>query len=147
LHTPKYTLKYTLKCTSKYTSKYDLKYTPRDDFQDAPNCTRWHTLSLLDYTLPIKLLRCSQVHSKLHLMVHSQLTWLYAPKYTLNRKDTPNLTWVYDPIYAPAYSIQRLVQLQTSGTGSCRVWREDSRAQPMVSGVWLVAGGICWLKP
>ena len=107
--------------TSKYTAEYVLKYTPGHSFQDAPNCTRWHTPSVLDCTLPIQLSRRSQVHSQLHLMVHSQPTWLYAPKYTLSRKDTPNLTWLYDPMYSPACSIQRLAELQTSGTESCRV--------------------------
>jgi len=47
--------------------------------QDAPNCTRWHTLSLLDCTLPSKLSRRSQLHS----MAHSQPAWLYAPKWAL----------------------------------------------------------------
>jgi hypothetical protein len=110
--------------TPKYTSEYILKYTPGHAFRDAPNCTRWHTPSLLDCTLPIELLRHPQVYSPLHLMVHSQPTWLCASKYTLNRKDTPNLTWLYDSMYALACSIHRLAELQTSGTGSRRVWRE-----------------------
>jgi len=56
--------------------------------KDAPNCTRCHTPSLLDCTLPSKLSRrseahsraCSQVHSQLHSVTHSQPAWLYAPK-------------------------------------------------------------------
>jgi len=132
--------------TSKYTSEYVLKYTTGHAFRDAPNCTRWSTPSLVECTLPIKLLRRSQVHSPLNLMVHSQPTWLYAPKYTLNRKDTPNLTWLYDPMYAPACSVQRLAELQTSGTTSRRVWREVFGGPHMACGVWLVSGGVCWLK-
>jgi hypothetical protein len=107
-HTPKYGLKYTTDCTRlytpslfdlrsqvssqdapkhtseyapKYTSEYVLKYTPGYALKDAPNCTRWHTHSLLDCTLPSKLSRCSQaysrarsqIHSQLHSMTHSQL--------------------------------------------------------------------------
>jgi hypothetical protein len=49
-----------------------------------------------------------QVSSQLHSMVHSQSTLLYTPKFTLKREDTPNLTWLYAPMYAPGYSIQRL---------------------------------------
>jgi len=40
-----------------------LKYTP--------NCTRWHTPSLLDCTLPGKLLRRSQAYSRARSQVHS----------------------------------------------------------------------------
>jgi len=76
----------------KYPSEYVLKYTPGHAHQDTPNCTRWHTPSLLDCTLPSTLSRhsqahsraCSQVHSQLHSMAHSQRAWLYAPKYALN---------------------------------------------------------------
>jgi len=132
--------------TPKYTSEYILQYTPGHAFQVTPQCNRWHTPSLIDRTLPINLLRRAQVHSPLHLIVHSQPTWLYAPKYTVNRKDTPNLTWLYDPMTAPACSIQRLAELQTSGTRSRRVWREEFSGRHMASGVWLVASGICWLK-
>ena len=63
-----------------HTAEHALKYTP--------NCTWLHTRSLLVYTLPSKLSRrsqlhsrtCSQVHSQLHSMAHSQPAWLYAPK-------------------------------------------------------------------
>ena len=77
----------------KYT-EYVLKYTPGHAPKDAHSCTRWHTASLLDCTLPNQRSRSSQAHSRassrvhfqLHSMVHSQPTWLYASKYT------PNLT-------------------------------------------------------
>ena len=108
--------------TPKYISKYVLKCTSRHVLQDTPKCTRWHSLSLLHCTLPIKLSRRSQLHFPLYLMVHSQPTWLYAPKYTLNGKDTHNLTWLYKPMYAPASLSKRLAELQTSGTRSRRVW-------------------------
>jgi hypothetical protein len=62
--------------TPKYTSEYVHKYTPGYVFQDASNCTRWHTPRLLHCTLSIQLSRCFHVHSQLHLMVHSQPTWL-----------------------------------------------------------------------
>jgi len=40
--------------------------------QDAPNCTRWHTPTLLDCTLPSMLSRRSQAHSQARFEVHSQ---------------------------------------------------------------------------
>jgi hypothetical protein len=125
--------------TAKYTSEYDLKYTLRHPFQNPSNCTRWHPPSLLDCTLPIKLSRCSQVHFQLHLMVHSQPTLIYTPKYTLNRKDTPNLTWLYDHMNAPACSIQKLAELQMSSTGSCRVWPDVFGGRHVVCGWWQAA--------
>ena len=126
LHAPKYVLKYTPDCirlntpslldlrsqvssqdapkyTSeydpKYTSEYVLKYTPGYALKDAPSCTRWHTHSLLDCTLPSNLSRCSQaysrarspIHSQLHSMtlpacftIRSQVSSQDAPKYTLS---------------------------------------------------------------
>jgi hypothetical protein len=83
----------------KYT-KYVLKYTPRHDPKVAPTCTRWHTTSLLDCTLPSTLLRCSQVHGvcsqvhsqacsqgcfHLHSMAPNQLAWLYTAKPALKK--------------------------------------------------------------
>jgi hypothetical protein len=81
-------------------TEYILKHTPGHDLKDAPNCIRWHTPSLVYCTLPRKLSICSeahsrersQVHSQLHSMTHSLPAWLYAPKYTLKRQDTPKLT-------------------------------------------------------
>jgi hypothetical protein len=67
---------------SKVHSEYVLMYTPGHALKDAPNCTRWHTHSLLDYTLPSKLSRCSQVHSEYVLK--------YTPGHAL--KDAPNCT-------------------------------------------------------
>jgi len=76
------------KCPSKYSSENSLKYTLRYVLQDALNCTRWLTPSLLDCTIPSKLSRrsqahsraCSHVHSQLRSMTCSQPAWLYAPK-------------------------------------------------------------------
>jgi len=86
-----------------YTCKYVLKYTPELALQDAPNCTRWHTPCLLDCTLPSILSRCSQNALK-HTPKH-------APKCTLKRHNTPNLTWLYTPMYAPGCSIERLAEM------------------------------------
>jgi hypothetical protein len=80
------------KYASKYSSKDFLKYTPRHALQDVPNCTQWHTPSLLDCTRPSKCSRrtqsysraCSHVHSPFHVMAYSQPAWLYASKYALN---------------------------------------------------------------
>jgi len=70
-----------------YSTEYILKYTPGHAPKDAPNCTRWHTPSLLDCALWSKLSRRSQAHSK------------YAPKYTPGHalKKAPNCTRWYTP--------------------------------------------------
>jgi len=76
------------KYAPKYSSEYVLKYTPGHALQVAPNCTGWHTPSLLECTLPSKISRrsqahswaCSQVHSQFHSMTRSQPAWLYGPK-------------------------------------------------------------------
>ena len=113
------------KYAPKYTSEYVLKHTAGHAAMDAHTCTRWHTVSLLDCTLPYQRTRSYQAHSwarsqvcfTLHSMVHSQPTWLYAPKYTLKREDTPNLTWLYAHMYPPACSIWRHAKLQKPGSG------------------------------
>lgn len=63
-------------------------------------------------------------------MAHSKPAWLYTRMYTLEWQDTPNITWVYAPMYAPVYLIQTLAELQVAGTR----WRA-------ASGEWWVAGG------
>jgi hypothetical protein len=79
----------------KYTSEYVPKYTLEHAFKDAPNCTRWHTPSLLDCTLPSKLLRCSQVHSEYAPKYTSEYVLKYTPGHTL--KDAPNCTRWHTP--------------------------------------------------
>jgi len=75
---------------------YAPKYTPGHALKDAPNCTRWHTPSELDCTLPSKFSRRSQAHSRAHsqlpialddtlpacLTLHCQVSSQDAPKYT-----------------------------------------------------------------
>jgi len=64
-----------------------LKHTPENALKDAPNCTRWHTPSLHECTLPSNLSRrsqahsreCSQAPSRLHSIAHTQHAWRYAP--------------------------------------------------------------------
>jgi len=73
---------------SQVSSQDALKHTPEHALKFTPNCTQWHTPGLLDCTLPSKLSRrsqahsraCSEVHSQLHSMGHSQPAGLYAPK-------------------------------------------------------------------
>ena len=60
-----------------------LNHTPEHALKFTPNCTRWHTPSLLDNPLPSKLSKRSQSHSQLHSMTHSQHTWLYPPNSAL----------------------------------------------------------------
>jgi len=61
---------------SQVSSQDALNHTPEHALKYTTNCTRWHTPSLLDYTLLSKLSRRSQLHS----MAHSRPAWLYAPK-------------------------------------------------------------------
>ena len=106
LYALKYVLKYTTDCTRfytpslldlrfqvssedapKYTYGHVLKYTPEHALKDAPNCTQWHTPRLLDYTIPSRLSRRAQAHSRacpqgrshMHSMAHSQPAWQYDP--------------------------------------------------------------------
>jgi len=81
----------------QYTSESVLKLTPGHAPKDAFTCTRLHTPSLLDCTLPYQLSISfqphswpwSQVHSQLHWMtlrasltIHTQVSSQDAPKYT-----------------------------------------------------------------
>jgi len=50
-YTLKYIAKYPCENVPKYTFMYVLKYTPPHALKDAPNCTQWHTPSLLDSML------------------------------------------------------------------------------------------------
>jgi len=71
--------------------KYALKYTP--------DCTRLHTPSQLDCTLPSKLSR----HSQIHLPVRSQVYSEYAPKYT---EYAPKYTSEYALNYTPEHAVK-----------------------------------------
>ena len=84
---------------SQVSSQDALNHTPEDTLKYTPYCTRWHTPSLLDSTLPVS----------------SQDTLKHTPEHAL--KYTPNLTWLYASMYAPGCSIQRLAELQVPGTG------------------------------
>jgi len=116
-------------------TKYVFMYTPGHTTKDPPTLTRWHTASLCDCTLPDQHSRSSQVHSRarsqvrfqLHSMVHSQLTWLYTPKYTLKRENTSHLTCLYAHMNPPACSIQRLAELQKPGTGRWQLQAPHTR--------------------
>jgi len=83
------TLPACLTVRSQVSSQDALKHTPENALKYTPDCTR----------------------------LHSQPTWLYAPKYTLKLQDPPKLTWLYAPMYAPTCSIQKLAELQMPGTG------------------------------
>jgi len=58
-------------------------YSAGHDLKDAPNCTRWHTPSLHDYTLPSKLSRRSQVLSEYDPKYTSQYVLMYTSQYVL----------------------------------------------------------------
>ena len=111
------------------------KYTP-NILPSTPPSTFSSTLpSMLSRTLLIALDDIPPAYLTVRSQVSSQdalkHTPGHAPKYTLQRQDTPNLTRLYAPMYAPGCSIQRLAELQAPGTGR-RVAR----------GEWRVAGGV-----
>jgi hypothetical protein len=126
-------------CTVHFqvSSQDALKHTPKHALKYSPNCTRWHTPSLPDYTLPSKLSR----HSEEQLRVRTQVHLRVACKYTLKREDTCYLTLLYSPMYAPACLIQRLPELQKPGTGSREAYGGQCGA---ACGVWQMAGGVWW---
>jgi len=72
---------------SQLSSQDDLKHTLEHALKFTPNCTRWHTSSLLDYMLPSQLTRCSQVHS--------EYVFKYTPGHAL--KDSFNCTRWHTP--------------------------------------------------
>jgi hypothetical protein len=73
---------------SQVSSQDTFNHNPEHALKYTPNCTQWHTLSLLDYTLPSKLSR----HSRAQLRVRPQVHLRVARKYTLKREDTPYLS-------------------------------------------------------
>jgi hypothetical protein len=86
------TLSACLTIPSQLSSQAALKHTPWHALKDAPNWTRWHTPSLLDFTFPIALdgtlLACLIMYSQLHSMtlpacltVRSQVSSHVTPKY------------------------------------------------------------------
>jgi len=111
-HTPEHALKYTPNCT-RWHSQPAWLYAPTHTPEYAPkytsNCTRWLTPSLLDYTLPSKLSRCSQVHSEYTPKYTSVYVLKYTPEPPL--KDAPNCSrWHSQParLYAPKQALKTL---------------------------------------
>ena len=149
----------------KYTSEYVLNFTPGYALQDAPNCTRSHTPSLLDCTLPSKLSRHSHVHFE------------YAPMYT-SESLSRTLPIAVDGTLPAYLALRSQVHSQEgrqfqshlticSHVCSCMLdpetcWVADARHREAwgwwcmadsvwrraVGGVWRVAGGRrrCWPK-
>jgi len=136
-----------------------LKHTPEHALKDAPTCTRWHTRSLLDNTIPMKLTRCSQAHSRarsqvhtqFHSMPYSQSTWLHAPKYTLKRQDTLiSLDYMLPCMLLCARS-RDLLSRRRHARGDVRQVTYGGQCLAGVvwcvaCGVWQVAGGVWWPK-
>jgi len=80
----------------------------------------WHTPEYaLKYT-PIALNATVTFWLNIHSKVISQDGLTYTPEhalhYSLQMQDTPNLSWLFVPMYAPGCSIQRLAELQAPGT-------------------------------
>jgi hypothetical protein len=64
-------------------SKNALKHTSEFALINTPHCTWYHTPILLDYTLPSKLSRCSQVHSRARSPLHSPEAWHFQCHFTI----------------------------------------------------------------
>jgi len=93
----------TLRCQVR--SQNGLKHTPEYAQKCTSNCTGYH--------LPA----CLTIHSNVRSQDALKYSSKHAPNYTHQRQDTPNLTWLYDPMYAPGCSIQRLAELQAPRNG------------------------------
>jgi len=65
---------------SQVSSQDGVKHTPGCALNDAPNCTRWHTSSLLHLCSQVSSQWCSQLHT----MAHSLPAGVQHPKYTLS---------------------------------------------------------------
>ena len=153
-HTPEYALNYTLNCTRWHSQPawlYAPKYTP-SMLPSTPTSRFSSTLpGILSSTLPIALdgtlPACLTVHSQVNSQDAHKQTPQHAPKYTLKRQDTPNLTWLYAPMYAPGCSIHRLIEWQAPVTGR-RVaggdWWALFGGQHVACGVCQIAGGVWW---
>jgi hypothetical protein len=72
---------------SQVSSHDALKHIPQHTLKYTPNCTRWHTPSLLD-------IHC-QSHSKYVPKYTSEYVFKYTPGHTL--KDAPNSTQCHTP--------------------------------------------------
>jgi len=120
-------------------SEYVLKYTPGHAPKDAPTCTRWHTASLLDCTLPNQRSRSSQAHSWARSQVYSQLHSMTLPacltiRSQVSSQDAPKNT----SEDAPRYTSESLSStLFIAGDRHQEVW---SRWR-LAGGLWLLVGG------
>jgi hypothetical protein len=106
---------------------------------------------MLSSTLPIALdgalPACLTVHFQVNTQDAFKQTPQHAPKYTHKRQDTPNLTLLYAPMYAPGCSIQRLTEMQVPCTGwqvAVGILWVLFGGQHAACGVWRMAGGVWW---
>jgi len=122
--------------TPTYSSMYVLKYTPGHALNDTPNCTQWHTSSLLDYMLPSKLAMHSQAYSQAHSRIHSQLhsktdsqpAWYMLPWKIKSRSH------VYSK-YAPKYTKYILMYTPSHAVNdapNCTQWHTPSHLDCML---------------
>jgi hypothetical protein len=149
-HTLPGTLSNTLPIALDGTLPACLTIRSRGSYQDAPKyilntlastppSTFSSTLpSMLSRRLPFVLDDIPPAYLTVRFQVRSQDALKHTPgsahKYTLQRQDTPNLTRLYAPMYAPRCWIRRVAELQAPGTES---W--------VAVGEWRVpGGGSCW---
>jgi len=137
-----------------------LKHTPEYAPKYTSNCTRWHTSSLFDYTLPSTLRIPSQVHLQVHSQVHcracsqgrSKLHLMTLPAcLTVCSQVSSQYALKHTPEHAPKYTLQRqdtpnltdymlpcmLLGTRSRDLPSCR------RQEP--GGGWREAGGRRWV--
>jgi hypothetical protein len=110
----------------KYTSEYVLKYILEHALKDVPNCTRWHTPSLLDCTLPSKLSRHFKVHTKYALKYTSKYVLKFIPEHVL--KDAPNCTRWYTSSLLDCTLLSKLSRHSQAHSRACsQVHSQEAR--------------------
>jgi len=123
----------------KHTAEHALKYTR--------NCTRWHTPSLLDCTLPSKISRYSQVHLQVPLKYAPNCTRWYTPSLhaamppsTLSREKTLPMSLDYMlPCMLLHAGSRDLLSCRHQAPGGVRLVVYGM--QCLVGDEWRVAGG------
>jgi len=144
----------------KYT-QYILKYTPGHALNDPLNCTRWHTPSLLDCTLPSKLSKHSQVHLQIAVKYAPNCTWWYTPSLlgailpsTLSRGKTLPLSLTYMlPCTLPHARSRDMLgcrpQAPRGMSNRCQaaggVRQVEYGEQCVAAGMWCLACGWWWV--
>ena len=116
--------------------------------QDALNCARWHTLSLLDCMLPSKHSRRSEAHSRAWFQLHSQLHSMTLPAYLAlpSQIQFQEAKHSQSHLTICSHVCSYVLDPETCWVGGARN-REAWGWWRVVGGWWWVTGGVCWPKP